>query len=376
MRIRFFVLPLLVIVLGACAEGDGTAAVVTSQPQSVAVITETAVPTLTIPSATHTPLPTTTINPVVFEETAVPFATEERLRILEPAFQAEVTAGEMATFAGTVTPVLSTTLTLRLAVAYDTIYTATVPFDAQSGAWSLTTELPPVAGPAELQLSGASDSATVEFTIVPPMNMPGPLVTLDQPVVGETAVAGYVLFLSGEARDLLDDRLYMAVLADNCRTTAAAFSIELTTGIWKGELVLPANTPPGPACVVAYTGTRGQGMWLETRAPITILAADDPRAAFIRLGNNNDLTFQAGAATEIYGVAANAPDNEVQVTLLLDESGGGEVLETGTADVNVYGYWQIVLAPSAERTGPAMLTISMGDGIDYVELQQETAVLP
>lgn len=374
MRMKF-----LVLLLFAALSGLGAGSCLpASMPQTGSVAEETPVPPSPNPPPTQAPLPilAPAASPTAFTLPTIAFADAESIRILEPAARTKVVAGQLVTFAGVVTPIVETSLTLRLKVAYQEIYAISVPFDGQTGAWSLTTTLPPVAGAAELSVTGAESIAAVQFEIAPPADMPGPLVTLARPVVGETAVAGYALYLGGEARDLLDDRLYMAVLANNCTETAAAFSIELTTGAWNGELVLPASTTPGPACVVAYTGTRGEGSWLEARIPITILAANDPRASFIRLGNTQNLTFQAGAVTEVYGIAINAPNHEVQLTLTRDEADGGALLQATTADVDTFGYWRADLALAEGATGSALLTVSMGEGSNYVELRQKTAVLP
>lgn len=377
MRIGLFVLFIFAFILSAC--GSDLSSISTTEAVSPTVAPkETAVRMpVDLPTLNQTS-PAATVSPASFPSSTLAAASfdEEGIHITAPAPHTQVTAGQPYTFSGTAMPMQGTSLTLRLQVAYAEVFSTTVPVDAQTGTWSLTMDLLPIAGPAALRLVGAMDTVVVDFALMPPADMPGPLVMLDQPAIGETAVAGYMLFLHGTARDLLDDRLYMAILSDSCTRTAAAFSIELTTGIWNGELVLPANTTPGPACVVAYTGTRGEDEWQEARVPITIVSADDERAAFIRLGNGEDLAFQAGETTDVYGIAANAPDSEVQVTLSLDDSGGGQVLETGTADVNTFGYWKIQMQVSEDKTGAALLTVSMGSGVDYMELRQKTAVLP
>ncbi|MCP5097698.1 MAG: hypothetical protein GY943_19295, partial [Chloroflexi bacterium] len=192
----------------------------------------------------------------------------------------------------------------------------------------------------------AVPALSTQLIIQPNMDGSSTYVTLNSPVVGETAVAGYAMFFHGIINRPIRRTLVMGILHDGCSRFAAKQTFELGNGNWEGFTVLPSDITLGPACAIARTGDPDDGdEWVAAMVPITIYAPDDEAATNIRLGNPGELIFVRGEMVLLYGTAVNAPNNEVDI-LLNSDDGTFRLLAEETVSVNSYGYWELeILLP-------------------------------
>lgn len=320
------------------------------------------------PTATASPTPTSTAT-----EVAEPVLTIER-----PEDGAEVVAGDEITVSGHVQPAPDEALLLAVEVAARSVASGSAEVNADTGRWQTTLSVSPhVTGPARLIASpeNSDETAVIDLEILPDEDADNPGLTLRRPGENDTAVAGYALFFEGRARKPIDDTITISVLTDDCTNVLTSESFRLQGGTWRGLLILPPDVA-GPACAVATTGTVGEGDWREARIPITILTSDNTEATSLTLGSPSDnRTFQAGQAAHIFGVAVNAPNDEVHVVVTLDNA-EGTVLAEGTAMVDAFGYWEIELPFPEDASGPATITASMGEGSNHVEFRTSTTITP
>ncbi|WP_420629321.1 hypothetical protein [Candidatus Leptofilum sp.] len=322
------------------------------------------------------PTPEVTPTPTLTPTVATP---DYNLTIVEPAPATTLLAGRDVTFRGEVQPPTTDPISLTLTIgSFTAVSTQITPAD--DGRWELTTTLANAAsGPGLLSVS-LGDLAQAQQTnpIAFDSSTDEPYISLVQPVEGETAVAGYTFFMQGDSRNLIDDAFTIGVLVDDCTNFIAAQKISLSGGLWYGFVILPQNAVAGPACAVAYTGEYGEGAWRETIIPIQLRAYDDPQAVLLKLGNLGELTFNAGQATNLFGVAANVPEGAVDIMLELDSVGGnGRLVTSGKAFADQFGFWAIDLdVPDDAPSGPALLTISTGEGESYQEIRLPVTISP
>jgi len=317
--------------------------------------------------------PTPTLTPT----TEIPNYT---VTIIEPAAATTLLAGREVTFRGEVQPPTAEPLTLTLTIGSFTAVSAEIVPDASSGSWELTTTLAESASGPGLLTATLGDLAQVEQPnpVVFDNTGDAPYVALTRPMQGETAVAGHAFIMQGDSHNLIDEAFTIGVMVDNCTDFIAAQKISLASGSWYGFVILPQNIDPGPACAVAYTGEYGEDAWRQALIPIQLLAADDAQATLLQLGNPGDLTFTAGSATNLFGVAINVPEQAVDVVLVLDSaSGDSEVITSGTAFADAFGLWSIDLElPDDAPSGPALLTISTGADESYQEIRLAVNIAP
>jgi hypothetical protein len=174
--------------------------------------------------------------------------------------------------------------------------------------------------------------------------------------VGDTLVSGRAAFFEGTALAVINETITIAILADNCGTVAAAQSFTVTGGEWRGFIILPQELS-GPACAVVYTGTPGTPEWRQTQVSVVLLTPDEAGASRIELGNPAFETYTAGETVTLFGLAVNAPDNEIQLTASIGDTA---ILPTTAVEVDDFGYWEIELTLPAGSSGSLTITASMG----------------
>jgi hypothetical protein len=327
------------------------------------------------PTETPPVEPTETEEP---EPTATATAVNAPLVIDEPVEDREVVVGRELVVSGRAQAGMTDSLVLRLQVAARNLVTDTVSVTT-AGAWEVAVMIPPqITGPAQLsvQTQDGEETATVALEILPDPDTPG--ISLKRPAEEDVAVAGYGLFFEGRVREPIDRTVTIGLLTNDCTSLDASQSFAVTGGVWFGFLVLPPDFT-GPACAVAYTGEEmpislAEGEWRAAWRPITVLSSANEQAASITLGHPAGTTFKAGQTARLFGVAVNAPNNEVRVTVILDE--GQNVLAEGIAPVDAFGFWEIELPLPAGDTGPAAVTVSMGSGNSYIEYRATTVINP
>ncbi len=352
----------------------------TDEPSTAVPATPTTeiVPTEPEPTEeTLFPTPVVTPTPTLTPTVEIPNYT---ITILEPAPVTTLLAGREVTFRGEVQPPTTEPLTLTLRIGSFTAVSTQITPDTSSGSWELTTTLAESAsGPGSLTVTlGDLAQAEQPVSLAFDNSTDEPYISLARPVEGETAVAGHAFLMQGDSNNLIDDAFTIGVLVDDCTNFIAAQKISLASGSWYGFVILPQNVEPGPACAVAYTGEYGEDDWREALIPIQLLAADDPQATSLRLGNPGDLAFTVGNTTNLFGVAVNVPDRAVDIMLVLDSaSGEGEVITSGTAFADPFGLWSIDLElPDDAPSGPALLTISSGADENYQEIRLPVTIAP
>lgn len=361
------------ILVTACGqEGEATPTAVTPNtlppPTPTAIPTEppptpTATPTETaVPSPTATTPPTLTPTPAP-TDTAVSGASI--ITILAPAPHAAITVGQELIIQGRAVPPPTQPLTVRITAAGgQDVWQETATIDA-AGEWLVTAVLPfTTTGPAELsaQLAGAVNGTAMPITLLPQTGADKSFITLNRPVAGDTAVAGYTILFEGRVNNPVNETITITVLDQGCTTTVANQSFNVARGSWLGYTIVSTQATPGPGCAIAYTGVPGQENLREVRIPLTILAADDAQAIQLQLGNSDTIGFNAGQNTYLFGIAINAPEREVRLRLETDDPARPSGLITSaTAYANQYGFWEIDLEIPANARGGALLYITIGN---------------
>ncbi|WP_420640720.1 hypothetical protein [Candidatus Leptofilum sp.] len=380
-----------VILLSLAACGGAT-----TEPTATAVA-EAIPPTETATTEPPTATPTAEIIPTEPEPTEEPlFPTPEvtatstmtptatlpnyTLTIVEPAPATTLLAGREVTFRGEVQPPTTDPITLTLTIGSFTAVSDQIIPDGDSGSWELITTLAESASGPGLLTATLGDLAQAQQThpVAFDSTTEEPYISLVQPVEGETAVAGYAFFMQGDSQNLINGAFTIGVLVDECTNFIAAQKISLSGGNWYGFVILPQNVEPGPACAVAYTGEYKESGWREALIPIQLRAKDDPQAILLNLGNLGELSFNAGQATNLFGVAANVPESAVDIVLELDDVGGnGRLVTSGKAFADQFGFWAIDLdVPEDAPNGSAILTISAGEGDSYQEIRLPVTISP
>jgi hypothetical protein len=230
--------------------------------------------------------------------------------------------------------------------------------------WQATIQAPiHVSGPAQLQASIRDQDGSVlardhSGVILVVDTASDRFLTLDRPLDGADAVSGYYLFFDGYAQQPVGG-VTLALWTEDCQSEVARqfFPLRGST-YWHGFLLIPRDLT-GPACAVAYFGLPdAPDEWREAVVTVNVLAPDDDEARGITLGYPPPgRTLLAGRSYAAYGTAFNAPDDEVEVILLL---ANGRVLDQESATVDIWGYWEVALRVPADAEGPATIQASIG----------------
>lgn len=372
----------------------------TPQPPTQTAVSQVILPTETAAEATATTVPPTPTNEIIPTEAAptsealfptpevtatatqtpTPEMPDYNIIIEEPAPATTLLAGREVTFRGQVQPPTTDPISLTVTVGLFTAVSTQVVPDGTTGSWELTTTLADTTSGPGLLTAALGEMAQVEQPIPIAFDRSGeePYIALSRPMQGETAVAGYAFFFQGDSNNLIDNAFTIGVMVDDCSNFIAAQKISLSNGQWYGFVILPQNAAAGSACAVAYTGEYRAEGWREVQIPIQLRSFDDAQAFLLNLGNLGELTFKRGEATNLFGVAVNLPDRAVDIELVLDSaSGGSQLVATGKAFADQFGFWSIDLeVPDNAPTGSGLLTISGGVGDSYQEIRQSVTISP
>jgi len=187
---------------------------------------------------------------------------------------------------------------------------------------------------------------------------------LTQPVVDETAVAGFNILFDG--RVLLPANNTITVeIWENCEERVAQQSFIMGRSSvsfpWQGFVVVPKEIS-GPACAVARAGEPGTDNWREAQRTITVLPQDDPQARGIRLGAPTaNAPVAAGDSLLLYGTALNVSEGPVAVSVALEN---GRVISQGSTTSDYWGYWETTITLPIDLEGMAEITITAGEPDD------------
>jgi len=351
-----------------------------SQSKELPTIVPTAV--LPTPAPTHTQIPLVVPEPTPIVATLTPSPTPviveiqptsmagSGVNITSPRADETILQGHEAAVSGLVQLDAGDTLSVTLiAAAGYTLAQADVKvnnFNSWQGA---------VAAPHSVGGQAAIQAAVIdrEGNIVALDTVPV-LLKVDQegtdrylalfrPAGDTLAVAGYHLFFDGLAQLPVDNLVSISVWDESCRNELARQSYRLRgSGYWQGFLPIPGNIV-GPICAIAHFGTPGETGWREVQVPLTVLARTDKLAKGITIGNPPpERNLDPGKTLLFYGTAYNTPDNQILVSILLEN---GRLLTESMAIVDFFGYWEIELYIPGDAAGPALIEASFGErGID------------
>lgn len=245
-----------------------------------------------------------------------------------------------------------------------TIASTTAELDA--GGWQGTLSIPAtVYGSAELQAvlldAGggllASDSIPVFIELAEPR--PESYLTLIRPPAGMVAAAGHAFYADGNLRSDSGGAMRFSVLVNDCQEEVAHYAFTLRgSTYWQAYVILPEEAQ-GPACAVVTKDQPGSEGWLAAQVPITIFPRGDERGVSVAIANPAEGQRIAGGQTiTINGVAYNAPDDQVHLTVAL---ANGRMLTDTALPTDRFGYWELELSLPPDVDGQAQIHASLGD---------------
>ncbi|MCB0037523.1 MAG: hypothetical protein KDE51_26005 [Anaerolineales bacterium] len=337
------------------------AAVITAtQVLDTAVVTATVAPTPTPPPPTATPVIEANID-ITGPQTDGSYQLGEPLRV----------SGRGAAYPGHFIEVIVLSLDQRIITAAPTQLN-------ELNTWQVALDLPTnIAGSAIIKANLFSaegellDSDQVRAFLTVTTDDERYLV-LERPFGQVTAVAGYNLFFDGLAENPTNYVIRIAIKnGPNCQEVVTEQSYTLRgSGYWQAFVLIP-EAAAGPACAMTYFGEEGSENRREVQLPVNILPRTDPNAYAVFLsyppsGSN----ARAGQRIELYGTAYNAPNNELQITLLLDD---GTLAASDIVAVDRAGYWEHTLLLPVDVLGETQLTVAIGRDGDI--LAQQTIFL-
>lgn len=290
-------------------------------------------PTSTVAGSAATATATTKIEP-----TATPTAQPLALLIQTPEAESQFAPGSSLEVMGTA-PQDAEIVILALRAAG--ILVAEAEVTTGNGSWQGTLTIPDnIVGPAEIEARLGDGSAVRQPVVLQrAAATAGPAVNLTHPSSDAMAVAGHVLFFTGQVQNPVNGELVVEVRYEECQAVGARQGIDVGEGgRWWAYVVIP-ETVFGPACALAYTGQLGEEPWQLAQTPVNILEHDDPEAQGLFIGNFNNSEVPAGAAVSVYGSAFSLPRGQVSVWMEV----GGEIVAEGTAGTDRFGYWETIL---------------------------------
>lgn len=351
------------------AEAEATATDL--PPTSTAEPTEpTAVPTDS-PTATPPAEPTEAVTAVPTEPISY------TITVSSPQPNQAITVARDFTFSGSVSPVPSQRLEVELVASGTSSNGESVlafaDVDPTNGSWQITGAIPPKrTGPAMLHVRVAGVDVTVPVQLQLASDEPSTIVTVNQPLAGEVVVAGQTLLISGESRNLLDDKIQVGLFgcpADTDENLEANIEFTAGNGPWRAQIIIPETAAAN--CDTARLRVTTGGLtsndpsvaWSSDQL-LTLVPASDERANLFTLWEPDLLRFTPGRATALIGTAVNPVDGAVLVELVQNEV----VIASVTAVPDVFGYWETSLTPPADaEPGDVQLRLSTGTGDDYRE---------
>ena len=204
----------------------------------------------------------------------------------------------------------------------------------------------------------------------------GRAIDLFRPKIGDHAISGYYLLFDGWVQQPLSNLVTVSLWHEDCQQMAAFESFRLSgSGNWWGLLFVPTNLS-GPVCASARFGSPGESDWRESQTMIEVLdGAHSQTNAVVIAIPRIDAAVESGRSETIKGVAYNAPDRLVNVTVLLNN---GRLLTEGVTGADRYGYWELSLFIPADAAGAAQIFASIGSrgNENYYEISSPITIVP
>lgn len=329
------------------------------------------------PSPTTAPEPTLTPEPSAPEptpvptETPLPTADSYEIVVLSPQPDETIFIANQYTFQGTINPLPLEPLNVTLQAEGDPngIFYGAAEVNAETGEWSLAVDIHPGrTGLSTLTIGVGSTTTETPVNLAFRPGQEGVFVVLNAPNQGDLAVIGQMMLLSGEARNVPNGRLDLQI--NNCNespTPLSEISIEIGDGPWNAFMVIPPGLEPQIGCLIISASELDNVdpsiVWMGS-VSLNLVAQESEEANLIQVGEAAALEFEAGRTTELYGIAINAPENLITLTLF---DGSGTALSTATATTGRFGYWESALAlPDEADLTAARLVVSYGSGEEEV----------
>ena len=358
---RFLVLICLFLV--------GCVPVATPPPAAVALPTVAAVAGLPTPTATATQLPFPTAKPILPPPTptSLPTATPvivPAISLLNPSAGLMAPVTEPLRVAGRVQMAIDHRLEVAVLALDGQLLAAAVAVPDEFNNWYVDLSLPTfLSGVTVVQASlYSADEVLLAQTTVPITLQPDTAseryLELYRPSGIPTAVGGYTLFFDGYAQSPTRGLLTITILHRDCREMAGRERYTLRgSGYWQAFMVMPAQTE-GLTCAVVSFGEPGEDGRREIHLPLNPVPRTDPRATQVSLLSPTEgQLVRGGQQVVLVGTAYNAPNEQVEVTLLLED---GTLATAVTTPVNRDGYWEYTLRVPTGVAGLAQLTIALG----------------
>jgi hypothetical protein len=317
------------------------------------------------PSPSLTPLQTPAPTPVTEELVA---GIEPEVNITSPAAGSDLILGSQVVVGGLAQLGQNRALTISLISATGHLLTSASAEVSDVSSWQATLVIPPqVTGPAEIRAIVTGDNDEFLATNTQPVNLvldaenSDRYLALFRPINDENVVSSFNLFFDGRTLLPANNQITISILSDECQVQVARQTFSLGgSGYWWGLLGIPTNIT-GPVCAAAHFGSPGEDTWREAQVRLNVLDKSDDAAAGVFVGQPlPGQSLNAGQELVLKGTAYNAPDNQVLVSILLEN---GRVLTEGVAtvdDLTYNGFWELTLFIPEDAAGPAQIDVTIG----------------
>ena len=248
------------------------------------------------------------------------------------------------------------------------------------------TEIPipnKVSGAAWMRAAVRSDDGSLQnmyqhpVTLIPDKETDSRFLQIYRPGVDETAVSGFNLFFDGEIKGAAGNQITISIWGDACQKQVARQSFQLGASsqafYWQGFVIAPRDVS-GPGCAVASFGEPGSENWREASVPINILPTTDRDAKGIRIANpppNSEIV--SGSEMLIYGTALNVADDEILVSILLEN---GRIVSQTPAHTDYWGYFELNVLIPPDIEGAAQIIAEYGEGDTFADGIGDILVVP
>lgn len=341
--------------LASTAEGVAVVDGDTSDLPATRDLTDSNTPVPTPVPPTRRPRPTSTpIDPLI--------------GITDPNREAELVLGTTITVRGVVQGEPEHTVAVALVSATGHVLANAIA-PVEENIWITELFVPPnVSGLAQLQaqvLSADNEvlaSDVIVVSLVIDTAVSEQYLALFRPGNGDLTVADHNVFFDGFLSRPGGGFLNLSIWTEDCQTKVAQFGFGMrSSSYWQGFVIVPRDLS-GSACAVASVGDPSTDNWFETHVLIDILHQDDEDAIGVVIGNPPpNRTIEAGQTFFIYGTAYNAPNDEVLVSVLLDN---GRIITESIIEADDWGYWELSILLPFDLEGQAVITAILGEPND------------
>lgn len=387
-----WILLFVLFVCVACGEAGQTAVEsvqnsIGSEPPDVVTAEPSPVPTASaevevLPSPDFTPTVVPTQEPTgapteetVKRPTAVP--TRQPHPFLIVSFPEQMPVGETAVVEG-VAPRVGETVAVTLHAGPHLLARVESTVD-DAGSWRVELPVPHnVQGESHLIASTGGEELHELVRLLAGGSDPrGITITPVQPAPSQTAVSGTTLFLSGDVTNVINRKITVGFLANDCTEYVARQEVVLDADstFWNAVIILPRILEGKRGCASISTGSPESDTWREILIPMEIVSLDAEEAepVFV-LGNRPDQPLKAGSTVKLFGTAVHLPGPNLQISVVSDED--PDVRAEAAVRINDFGYWETAISIPTELVGPATVRMTSSDGATVIIKEAKIVVAP